>query len=523
VRIVVATLMAAMLVGVTAKPVCAADDPLSRVPPSAGLFAHLRVAEIWNSPLGKEIRKGAGKKLDKALAELQKEIGISIDNIDTATFFYPTLPQGDGDEVTFVVIATTVKPYDRNALMSGLRKKDAQVKNNLLQLDDGFKLCFASDTMFMVMHDSLVEKFAAGPIVDKQPAVIAEALKLARDKHHFVIGMDFSKLPNEVFTTDDPEVLPFLPLLKAKTSAGIADLKGAELTFGANLVAANADAAAEAERSFKLLIKLALDGLAEAQNDSDVKTHFGPLMPLLKDLRAGLNGIKSTRNKDRLEISLTLKTEQRVGDLVGEFAKTFTKRADRSVTQNNLKQIALAMHVYHDEHQAFPPAAICDKKGKPLLSWRVAILPYVEQQGLYEKFKLDEPWDSEHNRKLIEIMPKLYASGADKAPGKTHFRVFHSNDAVFDVLQPSRLQDITDGTSNTVMVVETVDGCEWTKPDDIAFNNKLEIEKLLRFVDNQTTVAFCDGSVRAIKKGKGDKFWRLLVQKNDGEVIKFDE
>ncbi len=68
--------------------------------------------------------------------------------------------------------------------------------------------------------------------------------------------------------------------------------------------------------------------------------------------------------------------------------------AHRAQCTNNLKQIALAYHNVHSATNTFPPPAIADKDGKPLLSWRVAILPYVEQQELYNKFKLDEPWDS---------------------------------------------------------------------------------------------------------------------------------
>ena len=75
---------------------------------------------------------------------------------------------------------------------------------------------------------------------------------------------------------------------------------------------------------------------------------------------------------------------------------------------NNLKQIALAMHNFHAGNNAFPRPAILDEKGKPLLSWRVAILPYIDQQALYDKFKLDEPWDSPHNKALLKEMPAIY-------------------------------------------------------------------------------------------------------------------
>src|SRR5437868_3063260 len=82
--------------------------------------------------------------------------------------------------------------------------------------------------------------------------------------------------------------------------------------------------------------------------------------------------------------------------------------ADRNTSVNSLKQIALAMHNYLNVYGHLPPAAIRDKEGRPLLSWRVALLPFLEQDQLYKRFKLDEPWDSEHNKKLLAAMPKTY-------------------------------------------------------------------------------------------------------------------
>src|ERR1700704_2436852 len=143
--------------------------------------------------------------------------------------------------------------------------------------------------------------------------------------------------------------------------------------------------------------------------------------------------------------------------------------AARTQSVNNLKQIGLAMHNFHDSCKKFSSAAICDAAGKPLLSWRVAILPFIEQQQLYRQFKLDEPWDSDHNRKLISAMPRIYAIAGVTNPGdtKTHYRVFYGNGALFDLRKGPRFTDVTDGLSNTLMIVEAAEGVEWAKPDDL--------------------------------------------------------
>src|SRR5579884_2012324 len=87
----------------------------------------------------------------------------------------------------------------------------------------------------------------------------------------------------------------------------------------------------------------------------------------------------------------------------------------RISSQNNLKQLGLAFHNYNSAYNRMPPAVVYDKDGKPLYSWRVLVLPFVEQDNLYKQFKLDEPWDSPTNKRLLTPMPKVFA-----LPGKKY-------------------------------------------------------------------------------------------------------
>ena len=103
----------------------------------------------------------------------------------------------------------------------------------------------------------------------------------------------------------------------------------------------------------------------------------------------------------------------------------------------------------------FPAAATYDKAGKPLLSWRVAILPFIEEKKLYDEFKQDEPWDSAHNKKLLAKMPKLFADPTGKAKADhTFYQVFVGKGAAFEGKRGIKLTDFTDGTSNTILIVE---------------------------------------------------------------------
>ena len=197
--------------------------------------------------------------------------------------------------------------------------------------------------------------------------------------------------------------------------------------------------------------------------------------------------------------------------------------ASRTQDANNLKQMALAMHNYHDVYKGFPPAAICDANGKPLLSWRVAILPYIEQDILYKQFKLDEPWDSDHNRKLIPQMPQIYAiPGAPPKPGETHYRVFVGGGAMFDLDKKVTIAQITDGTSNTIMIVETAESVAWTKPAEIPYDAQKPLPKLGGFFPNGSNVAFADGSVRFLTTTVAEATLRALITRSGGEAIPND-
>src|SRR5262249_24889998 len=145
--------------------------------------------------------------------------------------------------------------------------------------------------------------------------------------------------------------------------------------------------------------------------------------------------------------------------------------AQRAKDANNLKQIALAFHNYHDSNGAFPQAALYDKDGKATLSWRVVILPYIEQDNLYQQFKLDEPWDSAHNKKLLAKMPPVYKHPFAKpsSPYGTFYQVAVGKGTIFEGKRGTRIQEITDGTSNTILVLTAAKDVPWTKPEDQPF------------------------------------------------------
>jgi hypothetical protein len=221
--------------------------------------------------------------------------------------------------------------------------------------------------------------------------------------------------------------------------------------------------------------------------------------------------------------------------------------APKRQSVHNLKQIALAMMNYADTYGGqMAPSVYLDPtvrgklgnpmltgellakfKGKlggktlPLLSWRVAILPFLEEGKLYKEFKFDEPWDSEHNRKLLEKMPKVYAPVTGKAkPGMTYYQVFVGKDAPFDGMVSSRFPaGFPDGTANTFLVVEGGEAVPWTKPQDIPYDAGKPVPKLGGLFPDGFHVGMADGSVRFVSQGADEKAIRAAITPRGGEPI----
>ena len=189
---------------------------------------------------------------------------------------------------------------------------------------------------------------------------------------------------------------------------------------------------------------------------------------------------------------------------------------------NNLRQIAL-VHIYLSVHGTFPPACISDKAGKPLLSWRVAILPYLEQDPLYKQFHLDEPWDSAHNKKLVAYMPSVYRrpSGAGK-PGTTRHVTLRHKDSAFPGKEGVRPAEITHGLSNTILAVECDEAHAviWTKPDDLEFDPKKPGAGLTGQPARGFNAAFCDGSARFIQDSIDTEFLQDMADRHGGKAAK---
>ncbi|MGI9473886.1 MAG: protein kinase domain-containing protein [Rubripirellula sp.] len=184
--------------------------------------------------------------------------------------------------------------------------------------------------------------------------------------------------------------------------------------------------------------------------------------------------VQDSANRELLYSLAVLQTFE-AGRSVSSLA--FATEADQAATQevqslNQLKNMALAFHNFHASYGVFPssqggvPAGLGNSE-RPACSWRVAILPFIEHQALYEQYRLDEPWDSEHNLKLLDQMPEIYRRPGDAADStQTGYVGFSGANTVLGKVDHVRIRDIIDGTSNTLMLIEAETQIPWTKPED---------------------------------------------------------
>ena len=199
---------------------------------------------------------------------------------------------------------------------------------------------------------------------------------------------------------------------------------------------------------------------------------------------------------------------------------------------NYLKQIGLAIHTFHTIYGQLPVGEsprenypIKYRDGNPLLSWRVHLLPFLEHDPLYAKFKLDEPWDSPHNIQLLDEIPDTYKSLDYQGLGnKTIVLGLSGEGAVFNPDKALGFRDITDGTTQTILAIMAGPdkAVSWTQPVDLHCD-MANLAQSLGDVGDSFLALFADGSVQRIRTGTDPKTLVQLFQYNDGEKIDFDK
>lgn len=195
--------------------------------------------------------------------------------------------------------------------------------------------------------------------------------------------------------------------------------------------------------------------------------------------------------------------------------------ARRAQCTNNVRQIVLAMHNYHDTFGSFPPAYTVDANGKKLHSWRTLILPFLEQSALYNQIKLNEPWDSPSNAPLAQLVSKVYHCPSHAAGDLgSSYVVVVGPKTMFEGNKGKKIFEITDGTSNTVMIIESQGvNKNWMEPTDLDVNQFVLGTGAGSNHPNSFTAGFADASVRSLPTATDSGTRQAMSTASGGEVL----
>ncbi len=552
-------------------PAAAQDGP--RAPRPAGLqavsphalgFVHLRLADVWHGELGQAVRRKLPKETGQLTQRLEGLWGVAPADIESVTMVFPgpesqpaggppplvqppsPRPAKKGEAVKprpepvaqgfNPVIVTTVRAYDRDrvrdAVVPRAETRTHRDRIYLVSAKPGTPaLHFVNDRVFLWATEPQMKRLLGTPVSPDARGPLDDVLKLAAERHHLAGGFNLTAPPLGPFLSlyklaaaNSPELKhlqPLLPLFEARIAAFACNL-GPSSAVSLHLFFEDEARAKQARKPAEALAGLAHKEaaplLAELSNERGVPN----LLRVLKQVDAAARTPVVEHRGKEVIVTLHIRSDAAlVAEAALEAMNLYAREAVRTRSADKLRKIGEAIEVYDNLHNHYPIQAISGKDGKSLLSWRVAILPHLGEDELFKQFKLDEPWDSPHNHKLLEKMPEVYASPtARPAAGLTFYRGFAGKGAFFDGDRKLRYSDITDGTPNTIMVIEAGEAVPWTRPDELPFDADQPLPKLGGVFPEGFHALFCDGrTVHFIKKGVSEQAIKALVTRAGGEKV----
>jgi hypothetical protein len=493
------------------------------------LFAQFRAKDFRDSTLFAEIKQAVAKaggtaEWDKLETESAENIGVKWTDIESGTIVIPDMPAKG--EPKMVGIVTASKAFNKAAI---LKKEEVTTpdSNGFYKIKPSLWLHFPDDKTLVVVSPELAPKYLDGYAKNRSGWPMTSELTSAASKHAVFAVANLQKVPSEMREgIGGPQ---YSALVAAQKLVVTANLRGKELSVGLRGTYASADAANKAKDQAQQAINMAAVVVDTFSNDPKA-AEMPALKPAITEAQRAVKATKIEVSGPDLTFAASYKADFDIPPMVTEVMKKIKGTGERISATNNLRQIGLALHNYESTYQRIPVhgvgangAPLARPTDKPLLSWRVAILPYIEQDSLYKEFRHNEPWDSEHNKKLIPKMPKIFAP-VDKPgrPGYTHLQMVIGPNAM-QVPGGPLVPSIPDGTSNTIAVVEAADAVEWTKPADVVLPAKLAPGELKRKFGGVTPGGFnavmWDGLPLFVKDSVTERDLALALNPRDGMVL----
>ncbi|HEX3999890.1 MAG TPA: DUF1559 domain-containing protein [Pirellulales bacterium] len=391
-------------------------------------------------------------------------------------------------------------------------------------------ICFLSDQVFIVADEPWLEKIltaknATSPLITALATVDPDA-----EGTILYANTDGAKqsLLNELPPIGGA-MQPIVEALGALESARLSVYTDPQISFRLSLSGADeaaADKLAQGVKDLQQRVKQQLLPILQmapppgAPEETRQAQELGA--KVVAKIADGLVPQKSGKHVT-VKIDDVCSVESVVEKLILPQAAAERKTAERYRKTNNLRQLGLALLNCESADGHFPPHAIFSKAGKPLLSWRVYALQYLDEGELFKQFHLDEPWDSEHNKPLIAKMPEVFKTIGSKplAEGHTRYVVPVGKDTIFDGDKGVSVSQITDGTWHTVLILAVGEdkSVVWTKPDDLDFDPQKPLAGLGKIDDGGIPACFADCHVQNLRKTIDAETFRRLILRNDGKSI----
>jgi serine/threonine-protein kinase len=452
----------------------AAELPLDLrlVPGDAWGFVTIRSADLWAMPEPHDLVRELGEKSEPQLTlndigiTLQRGIGVHPRDIERVTFVFR--PEGNSAAFAFAVLAMTgdyTPDRLRDSLVAAGELFPEPVAGKTMYATarpNADAVLAYSDRVVQIGRADVLRGLAATTPPEAPAGPLAAALRRAAEPHAIALGLR----PGADFLVDLFLSLKLGPAEDAVGRATVVSLVGdvrpagdaKEVGLEAWLEYASEEQAFAAAAGTPRVIRALIDAV-EARAGRDIAP--GLIDELMRPARAANWELQGN----------TLHARATIRYSSSDVHSKIRLARHRAQIRRNMDRVAEAMKAYHAANGRFPPATVTDADGKPLYSWRVLLLPYLNQQDLYRRFHLNRAWDHPSNATLLRRIPKEYAMPGDaKDTVSTPIQVLVGPGGLFDNAEGRQLSQITDGAANTFLLIESGDIVPWSKPADVVFD-----------------------------------------------------
>lgn len=524
-----------------AAPLPALPVDLALAAQSSEGFLTLRVADLLAQEGVKRFEKELGlyeeANIPDRQTEIEKLLGVKPAAIERITI----IPMQAGmDSVSLVTTRTPYKQDDLRAWLGpGARAETLGGKSCWLAAPPRHSAVhFLTERVFVLTDDkatlgAFLEAFLAAPSEDMTPGMRHRILVLADQRYQAHVALNLQSPPIKAalmapgqsfagaFGAPSPEESAKLRVFAKVELAALSfnlrsgTLAGDKLQLRVRLgllESARGKLGKDNVRAAIAVVQKPLRGILEsfakapaALETTDMGANlFKAMVQFYDQFALALDDVEVTVEETTVDV--------RLGDLaldLATLARMLGEQARQRAVKHgaNLLQIGMALDAYVNEHQRLPPAALTAPDGKPLLSWRVALLPYAGQGDLHKKFKLDEPWDSPRNKPLLATMPPLFGG---PHLNQTAYRAVTGPGTALAGTAGMPLSALAAGPDKTVMVVAAAEAVLWTQPQEIALAPDSSMPDL------EGPLLFADGSVRRLKPGTDADALRALLSHKGG-------